>query len=375
MPSAASILILSFSRLESDARLLKQIASLLPGHEVTTCGYGPAPTGVTDHVQLPDDAVYWRYDRASVVAHRYRSAYWSNPAVSAASTALAGRRFDIVFANDIDTAGLALSLEPRLGVHLDLHEYSPLQNSELLRFRLFMAPFLSWQCRTFATKVTSTTTVCQSLAEKYTATFGFKPEVVTNAAPFAALEPTAVGAPIRIVHAGAALANRQLETLIDGVEGLEATVSLDLYLTPNDLALMNRLRERSAALPHVQVHDAVPYAELMQTLNGYDLGVHLLAPTNFNNTYALPNKFFDYVQARLGLVIGPSPEMVRLLDEHSLGVVTDDFSSESLHRTLAALTPDDVAGWKSASHAAASDLSAETQVRVWTEAVARIEAG
>ena len=35
-------------------------------------------------------------------------------------------------------------------------------------------------------------------------------------------------------------------------------------------------------------------------------GLHLLPPVSFNNANALPNKIFDYVQARLGLIVGPA---------------------------------------------------------------------
>ncbi len=83
----------------------------------------------------------------------------------------------------------------------------------------------------------------------------------------------------------------------------------------------------------------VPSAELIETLNDYDVGIHVLPPTNTNNELALPNKFFDYVQARLALVIGPTPSMVEILREHDLGIVTADFEPASLTAALDALTP------------------------------------
>ncbi|NLF05994.1 MAG: glycosyltransferase family 4 protein, partial [Actinomycetales bacterium] len=104
-------------------------------------------------------------------------------------------------------------------------------------------------------------------------------------------------------------------------------------------------------------------------LNDFDLGVHVLPPVSFNNAWALPNKFFDFVQARLGVVVGPSPEMARLVREHGLGAVAEDFSAKALTAVLDALTPDRVTAWKQASHAAARELSAESQVQTWHRAV------
>jgi len=365
--------IISFSELRSDARILKQIALFSADWEITSVGYGESPDGVADHLRIPDDAVAWRYPRLLVVARLYRWAYARNPAVSAARELLRGRTFEVIFADDIDTAGLALELNPLKGVHLDLHEFAPLQHSEMLRFRLFVAPFLRWQLRTFGTRVNSTTTVGGEIARRYEREFGFSPRVVTNAAPFAALEPGEVGDPIRIVHAGAALANRHLEVLLDAVD-LTPAVTLDLYLTPNDASVIAAIRERADGHARIRLRDAVPYRELITTLNRYDIGVHILAPTNYNNLYALPNKLFDYVQARLGVIVGPSPEMAAIVQEYAIGMVSQDFTASSLSAILRTMTRENVARWKAASHAAARDLSSERQVETWRLAVEEIAA-
>ena len=122
------------------------------------------------------------------------------------------------------------------------------------------------------------------------------------------------------------------------------------------------------------VHDPVPYAELTQTLRSYDVGVHILPPVNFNNRWALPNKIFDYVQARLGVIVGPSPEMSRVLAAHGFGAVADGFTVADLTRVLDTVTPSVVAGWKAASDAAAGELSGESQTEGWARAVAALVA-
>ncbi len=137
LPMTQSLLILSFSDISADARVLKQVAAFRDRYEVTTLRIRPAPEGVADHVQLPSDQEVWRYSRALLMLRQYARAYRQNGAVRAASAALDGRRFDVVLANDVDAVPLALSLEPRLGVHADLHEFAPAQKSELLRWRLF----------------------------------------------------------------------------------------------------------------------------------------------------------------------------------------------------------------------------------------------
>jgi len=364
-----SLLILSFSPIASDARVLKQVHLFAGELDVTTCGYGPAPEGVIEHLEIPADAEHWRKDPKWLLSRQYRRVYESNAAVRAARAALAGRRFDVVLADDVDTVPLALELGGR--VHADLHEYAPKQNTELWRWRAFVAPYMRWLCRRFVTRADSVTTVGHGIAEEYEREFGIRAQVVTNAAPFADLEPAPVedGGPLRLVHAGAGLRNRHLETLVDAVDAASSEVSLDLFLVPNDPGYFIELYERAGASTRVRLHHAVPYDELVARLNDFDLGVHVLPPVSFNNQWALPNKFFDFVQARLGIIVGPSPEMARLVTEHGLGVVTEDFSVEALTAVIDSLTPEQVRGWKQASHSAAHALSSDTQVTIWHQAI------
>lgn len=363
------LLIISFSTIAADARVLKQVARLSSDTEVHTVGYGEAPRGVSSHTRIPDELPIWRYDRAKVVMRRYESAYWANPAIAFAVRALQGSNWDIVLANDVDAVGIALAQNPAHGVHADLHEYAPRQKEDVLKWRLFVAPFVRWMCREFVMKVASVTTVGQGIADEYRREFGIDAGVVTNAAPFVDLERTAVHTPVRLVHSGAALRDRNILAIVDAVDATTSDVSLDLYLTPNDPGFLEEVRARVAASPRTKLQGPVPYAQLAGVLNSHDVGVHMLPPVNFNNTWALPNKFFDYVQARLGVIIGPSPEMARLLDKHVLGAVAEGFTSDALTRVLDELTTDQIAAWKTASEAAAAELSSQAQVEIWSDAV------
>jgi hypothetical protein len=369
---SARLLIISFSTISADARVLKQVRRFAGEYEVHTVGYGPAPEGVASHVRVPDEFPVWQYDRGSVVLRRYRRAYWSNKAIAFARDALRGTAWDAVLANDVDAVGLALALEPARGVHADLHEYAPRQKEDVPRWRRFVAPFIRWMCREFVTRAASVTTVGQGIADEYLREFGIRAGVVTNAAPYSELSATPVSSPLRLVHSGAALRDRNITTILDAVEATTADVSLALYLTPNDPAFLDEIRARAAASERIELHDPVPYAVLSRALNGNDVGIHILPPVNFNNRWALPNKFFDYVQARLGVIIGPSPEMAGVLESRGFGAVTAGFEAADLTRALDALDPARVAEWKRAADASARELSADAQIEVWAEAIAKL---
>ncbi|MBX3308847.1 MAG: glycosyltransferase family 1 protein [Cryobacterium sp.] len=367
------LLILSFSDISADARVLKQVKQFAGKYEVTTYGYGPEPDPRVTHLRLSDSSRIHRWKRRDLILRRFSRMYWGQSAIRKAKTDLLPLApFDVILANDIDTVGLALALSPVSGVHADIHEYAPRQNEELRIWRYFVAPYMRWLCKKFLPQVASMTTVGQGLADEYLRVFGVASEIVTNATPYTDLDAGPVGSTIRLVHSGASLRNRKLETLVDAVSSTTAELNLDLYLMGNDPEYIAELKERATGSARVRVLDPLPYAELIARLNGYDIGIHVIAPTNFNNHWSLPNKFFDYVQARLGLIIGPSPEMRRILSEYDLGAVTEDFSAVALTKVLDSLTVDKVRKWKDHANAAARSLSSETQVRVWEVAIRRI---
>lgn len=365
------LLILSFSPIVRDARVLKQVRLFAPDYDVTTLGYGERPDGVVEHLRIPDELLSWRLDRTALILRRFRRAQQGQEVVRWAREQLTGRRFDVVLADDAETLPLAVSLHPDGGVHADLHEYAPRQKEGVPRWRAFVAPYVRWLCRTYLPQVDSVTTVAGRLAAEYTREFGVGVEVVTNATPLRRAEPRPVHDPLLLVHSGASLPDRHLERTIEAMGLVRDGMRLDLYLTRNDPAHLDRLREQAARIgpDRVRVLDPVPYEELVETLAQYDVGVFSIPPVSFNYANTLPNKLFDFVQARLAVVVSPSPEMADVVHRYGLGLVTEDYSARSLAETLDRLEVAAVQRFKAASHAAAEELSAQEQLAGWRDPI------
>ena len=77
--SRASVLVISYSPLRRDARVLRQIRLLAGDHDVTTVGYGEAPDDVVEHVRIPDEIVYWHKDHRLLLARAYQRTYDTMP--------------------------------------------------------------------------------------------------------------------------------------------------------------------------------------------------------------------------------------------------------------------------------------------------------
>ena len=92
-------------------------------------------------------------------------------------------------------------------------------------------------------------------------------------------------------------------------------------------------------------------------MNNYDIGFFSLTPKLENYRYALPNKLFEFIQARLAIAIWPSVEMKKIVDKYDLGLVSKDYDVEELANMLNALTVSDIDNFKLNSHKAAEYLN------------------
>lgn len=372
--SKASVLILSFSNIVSDPRVSRQVQALAGVHEVTTCGYGAAPSNAVRHIEVSPPLRSFLSRVASLLPLQvgsYERYYWSQPQVRRAEDELRSKVFDITIANDLPTLPLALRVAAGRSVIFDAHEYAPREFEDRALWRLFLQRYCVYLCRTYMPRASAVTTVCQGIADEYERCFGVRPVVLSNATRFHELAPRPTGdGAIRMIHHGIAMRSRRLENMLELMAHLDGRFFLDLMLMPTDPSYLAHLRSCAGRDSRIRFLPPVPMQELVRFTSAYDVGLYLLEPANFNNLHALPNKFFEFIQARLALAIGPSPEMARIVTEFDCGVVADDFSPASLARRLNALTPGDLDRMKRGADAAARSHHAERNADLLRELAA-----
>ncbi|WP_248258471.1 hypothetical protein [Georgenia sp. EYE_87] len=380
MPKRPRVLILSFSELVRDARLLRQISAVSQVAEVTTMGYGPRPSGATEHLEIPTSAMSLPQTPSGVLklaTRRLRSAELAAPASRAALRLGQGRRWDAVVANDARSLPAAFRLAGDAPVWADMHEWAPEERTQLTSWRLLVAPLMDHCCRVYLPRCAATTTVAGSIADLYADRYGVRPRVMRNAAAWADLRPTPVDDDrIRLVHSGGAVPGRSIELMLDAAVRLGDDFSLDLYLVPaaDGGRYLRSLEERAHGAPHIRFHPPVAPDALATTLNAYDVGVFWIPPYNPNAARTLPNKLFDFVQARLAVAIGPTPEMARVVRDHRLGIVSDDFELDTIVDSLRGLGREEIARYKQASHQASRELSFEREAALAREIITTITA-
>jgi len=355
-------LIICLTELHKDPRALRQINWLKDDYEITTVGFAPSGVEGVDHLQYnspPSAPVFGKIKRAAqIFARDYERIYW-NARTTAVFEKLKNNIFDLIIANDVETLPLAVKLKRnKTKLLFDAHEYSPLEFEESLRWRLLQKPLNEYICRNYITRADIATTVCQTIAETYQQNFGKKFEIITNATDFVDLKPSEMKQnKIRLIYHGGVSIGRQTDKQIEMMRYLDERFELNLMLVGQE-SYIESLKKLAAPLKNIRFLLPVKTNEIASFINQFDVGIYSLAPTNFNNKYALPNKLFEFIQGRLAICVAPSPEMARIVKEFDLGVVAQDFSAESMAAAIKTLTTEKIAHFKAQSAEHAYELSA-----------------
>ncbi len=357
-----NILILSFTNPNHDPRVLRQIQYFMQYYQVIVAGLEqPNTFNGIKYIRIVRKSKYSIGEAFRALCLLFGINIFAQKRFFF-HDGLPVQHFDFVICNDVEPLPLAFSIAKGAPVLFDAHEYYPLEFENSWRWRIFMKRYLTELCKKYIPCCAAMTTVSKGIANRYAEEFGLLPEVVYSGPSFHVLKPSQVDPEnIRLVHHGIASQERGIEHMIEMVRLLDKRFSLDFYLV-GDNAYIETLKKRSADVSCIRWNSPLPMQDLTIGLTSYDIGLYLLKPETFNLKYCLPNKFFEFIQARLAIAIGPSPEMASLVQEHNLGVIADDFTPHAMASCLNALTYKDVIFLKENVDKAAVKLHADFEM-------------
>jgi len=383
-----TVLIISYSPLHSDPRILRQIQALKQDYEIATIGY----------TQIKDDSIIYYQVKAPIskpLGRKIRMLFsllgnYNNYIRDQLELILDLDNIlsqdiinpDVIIANDWTGLYLASALKSKYSwqakVYFDAHEYSPKEFDNSIKWRLLIQPIIINALRKCKDDISIMSTVCDGIAKEYERFFNFSEgfvRVVTNAAEYnSSLKPTAIGGDkIRLIHHGGAIKGRRLELMIKMMKYLDyEKYDLTFMLVPSDKTYYKYLKNLAEKYKNIKFIESVSFYEITKTLNNYDIGVFLLLPEIFNYKYALPNKLFEFIQARLAVAIGPSMEMAKIVDHYCVGIHSDKFTPRSLANTILSMTPEKIMDYKRNADKYARELSAEENINKIKNIVAEL---
>lgn len=275
---------------------------------------------------------------------------------------LRDQNFDLIVSHDCLMLPLAFFVaRDHTKVVLDAREYYPKNYDDQWRWRLLTKPVNQYLCNTYLQQCDLLITVSDGLAREYAREFGVSPQVVLSLPMFRDLNPVPVDPEhIRVIYHGLAGASRKTDVMIEMMDFVDERFHLDLMLMPTNDSYFRKIISMAESRRNVKIIPSVAMIEIVPFINKYDIGLFLCPPTNFNLSYALPNKLFEFIQARLAVAIGPNNEMKKIVLRHACGVVSDNFDPRSMAQDLNNLTPEKIMELKRRSHEAAGELSSNT---------------
>jgi glycosyltransferase involved in cell wall biosynthesis len=245
-------------------------------------------------------------------------------------------RFDLLLSNDLDTLPanwLAAKLKRKPLVY-DSHEYFT-EVPELIG-RPLVQKIWEWLEKRFVPGVDQAYTVSKSIAEVYSRKYKISFRVVRNL-PLAVAyrEPPVAGKddpPHTIIYQGALNKSRGLEQAISAMQYLP-DVTLLIAGTGD---VKNDLKAQVAGLHlhNVRFLGRLPLDELIHYTREAHLGISIEEDAGLNYRYALPNKLFDYIQARIPVVVSNLPEMTAVVKEYNIGLIAPSHDPAILAETF-----------------------------------------
>lgn len=363
-------LVLCFTNLKNDARVTRQINFLKAQFKVTVVCFDAYQDPAVEFIIIKKiKLTFSRKALLSVVLllGATRTAYKLLYGYDHHNHELRQRRFDLIVANDIETLPMAFRIgNDHSKIFFDAHEYAPRQFEDRLYWRIFFQGFIVKLCKEYIPRVHGMSTINKGLADAYETNFGITPTIITNAAHYYDLRPvTNISYPIRLVHHGIFNVSRRPELMIEMMQMLDHNkFTLDLYYLVSENAsrqtkeIFEKMKLHVSKLNNVRILPPIKSSEIVETLHsGYDMGIILVPPVNFNYENGLPNKLFDCVQARLGMVVGPLKEIAGVTTSYNIGVVSHDFTARGMAAAVSDLTLSRVKEFKENTQAAAEQMN------------------
>jgi hypothetical protein len=384
-----TILVISYSPLHRDPRILRQIQALKNDYKIMTIGDTPVLNYDIIHYnnkKTYSNVIQILLLKITKIFYLFFNLYRFYPALLEVKLNLKYILShnievpDIIIANDWDGLYLASELKNKKNwkakIYFDAHEYAPKERNSL-KWHLQIKPLILYALKKCKADINIMSTVCDGIAREYERFFNFSDNfvrIVTNASEYNdILKPNETGRIIRLIHHGGATKVRKLELMIKIMKYLDPDkYELTFMLVKNELKYYNHIFKIARKYKNIKFIEPVCFSEIVSTLNGYDLGIFLLLPEIFNYKYALPNKLFEFIQARLAIAIGPSIEMAKIVEHYNLGVHSKKFTSKSLAKTIAQLTPEKIMEYKRNADKYAKELSAEENINKIKEIIAEL---
>jgi len=280
------------------------------------------------------------------------------------------KKVDILVSNDLDTLlpNYLVHLIKRIPLTYDSHEYFT-GVPELINRKRIRNIWLGIEKRILP-KLENAFTVNDSIASLYNQAYSVNMQVVRNV-PYRQdykKEKTKKELDLPddkklILLQGAGInIDRGFEEMILAMHDISEASFLiigggDVLFQLKELVKNEKLQSRVIFIPKL------PFEKLFQYTVHADIGLAIDKATNINYKYSLPNKLFDYIQARVPVLCSDLPEITKIIKQYDIGDIIESHEPHYLSEKVKAFLGDTkkLATYKENLTFAASELCWEKE--------------
>lgn len=244
---------------------------------------------------------------------------------------------DILLSNDLDTLlpNFLISVIFQKKIVYDSHELFT-EVPELIHKPRIRRAWLLIENYIFP-KLKNVYTVNQSIASFYEKKYSVAVKVIRNIAPIIKNSKINVELSNRVKSHYKMLILQGSGINID--RGAEEAIAMMQYLDNTILYIigggdiynfLKQLVQEMELNNKVFILDKMPYEQLMEYTKIADAGLSLDKGTNFNYEYSLPNKIFDYIQAKVPIIASNRIEVATIVNNNNLGLVVNSLEPKLL---------------------------------------------
>jgi glycosyltransferase involved in cell wall biosynthesis len=388
-PEKKRALVLSYSNISKDSRVLRQVDWLVSdNYIVDAAGLGSNPKGVETYISITPPSLGIRLLTYIFLNSKRRGReilqkfYKSN-----IFKWISEGKYDTVILNDLDFLGVdeifSSASKSNTPVYLDLHEYFPDQGVSLLFQALHGRHYKYLQALIPTRKFSGYITVSSDIASLYDKAFNLSmtsvenipsKEIVEGDFTFTnSQEITLDVNAIQLVYHGNSGKGRGLNHLVWAMRKVNSRVILNFVLTGSlfHRRLLQALSFILGVRKSVKFWPPVKPEAVTSFLKQFDLEIiYFPPPHSVSKLYSFPNKFFEALGAGLGIIVGPSPSMSKIVDKYKCGITLEGWGVSHLRNTLNGIvTRNQVTFWKSNSKKALDEFDLNTTRRRFLDLV------
>lgn len=276
--------------------------------------------------------------------------------------------YDLIVVQDLELLPYIYQKGSAKKVLFDAREFYPKHFENKLLWGVLDEPFQRYLCNSYLPRISYGITVSEGLKKAYKLDFDFDCDVYLSLPRYQTIAPTDTTHAIKIIHHGTANPARKIEQMIYAMDGVRDGITLDLMLVGNSkyLEKLNRLVLKRK---NVKIIPPVLFEDIVATLNKYDIGLIFFPNATYNLEHCMPNKLFECIQARIGVIASPLQTMKKFIEDESIGIVTKNFYAESLAEVINDLSIEKVESLKKQANCLAKKYSHEENEKLLTNII------